>query len=366
MPKPSLPALENRSATPRGEVGGLAVLDGVLIRSRTGHAVAVRRPDGAIAVRQVPDGPGGRGAWLRRLPVVRGVVGLATFMVAGARALRWSGEVRDGAESRDASADRDLLLLCLLSTTALAALVVAVPNALAAMAGSVGPLAAWAEARGTLGFSEENHPFAFNVVAGVLRGAVLLAYVAALGLSADVRRVFACHGAEHMAVADLEAGGAMTVESARARSPFHPRCGTTFLALAVPLAIPIFAAADAVLSSYVAGFPDLPWWQRKIASMAMHAALLPIAAGIAWELLKLLAARADRWYARALLAPGLLLQRLTTRRPDDAQLETALVATLAALDIAPEDADERAWVVRGLHVEAEQETRVRVQQAARA
>lgn len=364
MPTPSLPALQNRSATPRGEVGGLAVVDGVMIRSRTGHAVAVRRPDGAIVVRQVPRRA--RTAWFERIPVVRGAAGLAGFMLAGARALQWSGEVRGGAAAEPAAArvDRDLLLMCAASTLALAALVLAVPAALAALAGSTGPLDAWAQARGTLGFSEENHPFAFNLVAGAMRAGVLLAYVAALGLSAEVRRVFACHGAEHMAVADLEAGGALSVESARTRSPRHPRCGTTFLVFALALAIPVFAAADAVMASSLPGFPDLPWWQRRAASLLVHAALLPVVAGVAWELLKIVAARPASTVAAVLLAPGMMLQRLTTRRPDDGQIEVALVALLAALDIAPGEARDRTWVVRGLHSEPEESVRVRVQKPA--
>ncbi len=363
-----IPALQNRSATPRQEAGGLALLDGVMIRSRTGYAVAVRRPGGSVLVQQVPYAALTDRFAALRLPFVRGFAGLLDLMVVGTRALFWSAEVREG--SRPSRLPRSLADglrtggvagAVLLSALLMVLVFLVLPDALAALAGMAGPLAAWAGAHGTLGFSEENHPFAFNLLAGLFRLAVLVVYVAAIGLHPDIRRVFAFHGAEHMAVADFEARGSLTVESAATRKRLHPRCGTMFLALSLLLAVVVFAATDALLAACLAGFPDWPLLARKATTLAAHLSALPLITGCAWETIRLCAARPAAPWARALLWPGLTLQRLTTRAPGPAEVEVALLALVAALDIEPGLDVQESHVVRGLHYVDETPQRVRIQ-----
>jgi uncharacterized protein YqhQ len=329
-------SIPNASGTPRHEVGGLAVFEGVLMRSRTGFALATRRPDGLISLSQFPfrsllqTGAG----W--RLPVVRGAASLGEMMVIGTRALRLSADRATPGEL-PTSPGRTTVLLGI-SLVILSGLLVVLPNVLANAA--LGRL--------VTDFNEADHPLLFNLVAAPVRLALLVAYVAAIGFSADVRRVFAYHGAEHKAVLALEDGRDVTVARARSHDTLHPRCGTTFLALLVLLAAVVYTVSDWLLATQVSGFPDWhPVW-RRIASVAGHLLLLPVVAGIGFELIKWAARHPRHRVAAALLQPGFWLQRLTTRQPNDHQIEVAIVALFGALAIAPDDHQPRHYTVRGL------------------
>ncbi|MBI1289662.1 DUF1385 domain-containing protein, partial [bacterium] len=237
-------SIPNVSGTPRNEMGGLAVFEGVLMRSRTGFALATRRSDGLITLSQFPfrsllDGGAG---W--RLPVVRGAAALAEMMVIGTRALRLSAD-RAAPTPMPTSPGRTAMLLTL-SLAILAGLLVVVPTVVANVV----------LARSVFEFNEADHPLLFNAVAAPVRLALLVAYVTAIWLSADVRRVFAYHGAEHKAVLALEDGRDVTVARARAHDTLHPRCGTTFLAVVVLLAAVVYTISDWLLASQVSGYPD--------------------------------------------------------------------------------------------------------------
>lgn len=348
--------VNNASGTPRFEVGGQAVLEGVMMRSRTGYSVAVRLGDGTIAIRQVPHRPLSRRSRLLGLPVVRGVASLVDMMMVGTRSLLWSAEVLDEDDRRRGVAagvqSPPPTFAAAMAAAALGALALLVvgPNLLAS---AIGPLLfdAWAAGRGTLGFAEENHPVAFNLLAGVLRFAGFLVYVLGLTLIPEVRRVFAYHGAEHQIVSDYEAGGEPSVERARFRSPLHARCGTTHLVLVGALAIVGFGAISVAVVSWVPGYPGWPWPVRKAATLLLHALAAPLLAGVSFEILRAASRHPGARWARAATAPGEWLQRLTTRRADDAQLETALAALEGALAIAPAQRDARTVMVRGLHLD---------------
>lgn len=354
---PRIDPVNNPSGTPRREVGGQALIEGVLIRSRTGYAVAARRPGGELVVRQVPwRGLSRRGApW--SWPGVRAVVALVEMTAIGGQALLWSAKESESDEPAEARLPKTLgeawraasFPLALAVGTAVAvALFVAAPGALAAWTGGA-LLGEWARGREAPGFNEADFPVLWNFLAGAWRAVLVVLYVAGLGALGDLRRVFAYHGAEHMAVHALEAGRPLAVEDARSFPPRHPRCGASFIAVAVLVSAPLFAAASAWMSAAVSGFPDWPGALRLGATLALHAALLPVAAAGSFELLKAASRHPERRWAQAVLAPGLAFQRLTTRRPDDAQLETALAALRAALAIAPGRSAERIFVVHGLH-----------------
>lgn len=346
------------------DLGGQAVIEGVLMRSREGYAVALRRAGGRIVVRQVP----WRGLTRRlpalKLPVVRGVVSLGEMMALGTRALHWSAEEFDAGLRRQAdkgdNPDADpetrpgvgrwhLAGLLVLSLAVAALLVVVAPSLLAHLTGWLPPFQWYATWRGTLGFTEENHPIAYNILSGCFRAALLLGYIWLIARNSDVRRVFQYHGAEHKAVRAYEEGVEITVARAQAHDTLHPRCGTTFLAVVVLLSVLAFAATSASLVAFVGGYPDWALWQRKGMAFAAHLAVLPLVAGLSFELMKLCARHSRRAVCRWILWPGYRLQRLTTRRPDDYQVEVAIVAMLAALAIRPTDTQPQEYVVRGLH-----------------
>ncbi len=379
----ALQTIDNASDTPRLEMGGQAVIEGVLMRSRTGYAVALRREDGAIQVRQVPYVALMKKYTWARIPVLRGAVALFEMMAVGTRALNWSAQVyeerlkkeeaaqRSGtaessgrsseAQDQGARGENDLpqsasdawrqagfLGMMAISLSLVILMVVIAPNFLAAMVGKIGWVSDWATGRGTLGFTEENHPILFNLVSGLFRALIVVGYVWVISLNRDIRRVFEYHGAEHKAVLDFEQGGDVTVSRAQAHDTLHPRCGTTFIAVVILVSIVAFALVAAILVTYVSGFPDWPFIVRKLVTVACHILVLPLVAGIAFEIMKFCARRPRNPMCRALLWPGYRFQRLTTRHPNDHQVEVAIVSMLAALAIAPDEKQAHEYVVRGL------------------
>jgi len=346
---------------PIDELGGQALVEGVLMRSRYGYAVAVRQGVSRICVRQVPFRSITLSLRFLRLPVIRGAVALLEMLAIGTRALHWSAEMAFGPTTRE-KAKKDTLPRTarealrqsqLLGTVAISfllvvAMVVIFPNLFAWLTALLPPLTNWAEGRGTLGFSEENHPIAFNLVAGIYRAAIIVGYVAIIARHRDIRRVFQYHGAEHKAVLACEEGLELTVQNAQRHDTLHPRCGTSFIAVVVLLSIIAFSLSSAVLARYVSGFPDWNFLSRKGMTILVHVMLLPIIAGFGYELMKFCAANVQKLPCRVLLAPGLWFQRLTTRQPDARQVEVAIVALLAALDIEPDWKDRREYVVSGL------------------
>lgn len=329
--------LPNASRTPRHEVGGLAIFDGVLMRSRTGFATAVRLPNGAIRLRQVPFASLVRSRRVLRLPVLRGTTLLAEMMVIGTRAL---GETATApVRKREPSGSRTALLIGI-SLLMITLLLIVVPE--------IGARAL----HGLLGFGEpETSTGAFllhHFTVSVLRVGALFGYIAFLWTQPEVRTVFAYHGAEHQAVAAMEQGSGVTVARARTRSIVHPRCGTTLMATILIMAVVLFPIVDAILFSPAGLYPALTGPARTISSMAVHVVLLPLVVGVGFELVKFAAMQPPRHWSRRLLVPGLLLQRLTTRLPNDHQREVAIVALFGALAIAPGEREARECLVRGL------------------
>lgn len=275
--------------------GGQAVIEGVLIRGHRHAAVAVRRPNGALALRIER-----LGAWattpLRRVPVLRGMVVLAESLVLGIRAMHFSA---------NASLDQEEAKLSSWAMGGImgASLVVAVGLFF------LGPavFAAWLE-------RYLASALAANLLEGALRLALFLGYLYAIGRMPEIRRLFAYHGAEHKTVHAFEAGAALEVVGVRPFSTAHPRCGTSFLFMVLVVAIFAFAFL---------GQP--PLWLRLLSRLA----LLPVIAGISYELLRFSATHRGNVLGRGLASLGLALQAMTTREPDDEQIQVAIAALQA-------------------------------------
>ena len=291
--------------------GGQAVIEGVMIRGVRSMAVAVRRPDGSIAVRAERLSRLYTGV-ARRLPLLRGVVALAEMLALGVRALTWSAAVA----SDEVDEHGDARPLGLLGWTALALTMLV---ALAVFFAGPVLLTAWLD--GVL-------PAAWLVVAieGLLRVALLLGYIWAIGRSEDVRRVFRYHGAEHMTIHAFEHGAIDAdaladdrerhVPAVRRFGRAHPRCGTSFLLTVAVISVFVFV---------LIGTPPL-WWR-----LLSRLALIPLIAALAYEAIRWAGAHPGLPIVRWLFAGNMALQRLTTREPDDEQVQVALAALARAV-----------------------------------
>jgi uncharacterized protein YqhQ len=273
--------------------GGQAIIEGVMMRGAKNMCLAVREPDGNIVVHceglnpHIYDGP------IARIPFLRGLTMLWDALGLGIRALMFSADVSLGEDDVEFSGP------VAWGTVGLS-LVIGVGIFF------VGPLL-------IIGFVDQwiTSHFLSNILEGFIRLVFFLVYVWAIGLIPDIRRVFGYHGAEHKTINAYEAGDELTVEVVERRGIAHVRCGTAFLLQVVIISILVFA---------LLGRPPM---LLRITSRIL---LIPVIAGLAYELLKFTAAHQDRWIIRMMIAPGLWLQRLTTRLPDRPMLEVGIAA----------------------------------------
>ena len=264
-----------------------------MVRAGDRWAVAARRRDGGIAVHQdtVPPWTG----TARGIPVVRGVVALATTVALGMRALSWSRSVADGGAL---ASRRSVVTATALSVAVFVSVFALAPAAAARLLFDGGA--------------------GFAVAEAVLRLGLFVGYVAAIGRLPGIRRTFEYHGAEHQAIAAHEAGDVLDLAHVRRYSPRHARCGTDFLMLVAVVAVVAFALLS-----------PSSW----LALAATRVLLLPIVAGLAYGVLRVSDRPTVAPWLRPLMAPGLAVQRLTTRPPTDDQIEVAIAAVDAAVAI---------------------------------
>jgi uncharacterized protein YqhQ len=299
-------------------VGGQAVLEGVMMRGPRIWAVAVRKPDGEIAHVSKPIDPLAARHWALRLPIVRGVVALGESLAIGFRALSVSANYAAQEEAEGDEEPAELGRWALFFAFAVAI-------GFAVMIFKVGP----ALLADLLPISSG---FWFVLVEGLIRVAVFIAYLTVLSFIPSLRRVFEYHAAEHKAINAYEAGEELTPETAQRYSLIHPRCGTAFLLWVM------------VVSVFVYALLGRPVWYWLIVSRVL---LLPVIAGIAYELIRFAGKHSENRVLMTVLAPGLWLQRLTTRQPTLDQLEVSIRALREVLEIEgrQEPADRRVEVM---------------------
>jgi hypothetical protein len=273
--------------------GGQAVIEGVMMRGRTRISTAVRRPNGEIAIHQERLGTLSS-TRIRDIPFLRGTVVLLETLVIGIRALLYSASV--AAEEQEQEVTSSMLWGSVGVGLVLAVvLFLAIPLLI-------------------VRFGIDPHfdsAIVGNAADGVIRLIIFLAYLKAMTLIADIRRVFAYHGAEHATINAYEAGEPLDVEHVRKYGTAHTRCGTSFL---------LFVLVIAIIAHMFLGDPPLVY--RFLERLA----ILPVIAAVSYEMIKFFAGHTDNPLVRALLAPGLALQSMTTQRPDDDQLEVAIAA----------------------------------------
>ena len=334
-------------AARRADVGGQAVIEGVMMRSPSSFTVVCRRPDGSVVIKEEAWRPLWGNVRFLRLPFMRGAVVLLESLVNGISALTFSAnqqvpppekEEKPKLRSLGARAADDPGDSSHLATWGMVA--ISVIFGLGLFVGAP-HLAAWG--LGSV-FGFDTSSYVFHAVDGVIKLALLVGYMATISLLPDVRRVFQYHGAEHKAIFTYERGLPLTVDNARAQSRFHPRCGTSFLLIVIMVSVVLFSAA---LTYRLADSALLD----HLLKIGIKVPLMFPVAGLAYEIIKLSGRRCDTSrMARAMSAPGMWLQKITTREPDDQQLEIALLSIRKTLWRERMGADAPPIGARGVEV----------------
>jgi uncharacterized protein YqhQ len=295
-----LPALAAR----RAQVGGQAVIEGVMMRGVDWWSLAVRRPDESIGIHHWP-----LVSWMKRypilkMPVLRGVVALVESLVIGIRALTISANESLGEEEQELGKKEIGITLVIAFAFAIGLFFIA-PLFL------TGLMERW------LG-----EGFLFWMVEGFVRVGIFLVYLVVVTQIKDLRRVFEYHGAEHMSIHALEHGEELTVANVEKYKTLHLRCGTSFLLIVLVVSIFVFAAV---------GRP--PWYLLILSRVV----LVPLIAGVSYEIIRFAGRREGSKVVRVIMAPGLALQWLTTKHPDSSQVEVAIAALEKIIELEPQD-----------------------------
>jgi uncharacterized protein YqhQ len=293
-------------------VGGQAVFEGVMMRSPKSYSIAVRKPDGTIVVKKdyLPRPSDRRALW--GYPLIRGIATLGQAFTLGVRALRFSTDQvlssLPGKEnsSKGPKAPREV-------STGMMAMNIVVALTVFVLLFKLLPLvlATWLQNH----FTAVKDPLLFSLVDGVIRLGIFILYIVLVSQIRDIRRIFEYHGAEHKVVFTFEAQERLTVDNARRHSTFHPRCGTSFLMVVM------------LISALVYAFIPFESLAMRLLSRII---LIPVIAGISYEIIRFAALRKIK-VLEWITLPGLWLQRVTTKQPDDGQLEIAIRALDEAL-----------------------------------
>jgi len=304
-------------------IGGQAVIEGVMMRSKDKIATAVRVPSGQILVKIQDYLPLAKRHKILNLPILRGAVAFVEMLIIGIRTLNYSAEVAIGELEKEEAIEKGLDLGgtkkksndTMLFVTAIIAVALGVfifffiPLAISNL------------------FDMNKNAVGFNLLAGGIRLTMFVAYVWGISLFKEFRRIFEYHGAEHKSIYTHELGEELLPERASLQSRFHPRCGTSFILIVALFAIITYAVSDTIYTIVTGQPPTL------LTRFALHFSLLPLVAGSSYELLKLSGKTRDSKITRFLIAPGLWLQKITTKEPSNEQLEVAIVALESALGV---------------------------------
>lgn len=304
-------------------IGGQAVIEGVMMRSKDRIATAVRIPDGQILVKTEYYRSLSSRYKILNIPILRGAVTFVEMMVVGIRTLNFSAEIamkeqekidaaKKGETAKKTTGKTNSIMLGLTVVFAMGMgififffLPLAISNLLNVDRNAVG----------------------FNLAAGGIRLTMFILYVWGISLFKDFQRIFQYHGAEHKSIYAYEMGDDLVPERAATHTRFHPRCGTSFILIVALLAILTYAISDSIFA-LVTGHPP-----QLLVRFGLHFSLLPLVSGVSYELLKLSGKTRDKPITRLLIQPGLWLQKITTKEPSMDQLEVAIVALEAALGI---------------------------------
>ena len=295
-------------------IGGQAVIEGVMMKGPEDIAIAVRKPDGEIALQK--EKLKSNRKKISKIPIARGMFAFVDAMVIGVKALTFSAEFFEEEEAKedkkpsklDEFMEKNMIPIAVLLSIAFSAgLFILLPTLAVSLLGGV-----------------TKTPLLMNLVEGLIRITIFIGYIALISRMKDIARVFEYHGAEHKTIFCYESGEELTVENVRSHKRLHPRCGTSFLFIVMIVSILLFSFFR---------WPSLP------IRLITRIALLPVVAGISYEIIKW-AGRSDSKLVCAVSAPGMWLQKITTREPDDSQIEVAITALK---NVLVEDKEADLW-----------------------
>lgn len=300
-------------------IGGQAVIEGVMMRGPHQMAIAVRKPDGEIILEKSDVKT--KSTWFK-IPILRGVISFFSSMVTGVKALTFSAKFFDVEEEvkSNKKADKNekksdelpewaIILSVFVSVLLSVGLFMVLPNLIANFAVPY----------------KESNAVVYNVVESITKILIFLGYLVAVSQMKDIKRVFEYHGAEHKSIFCYENGEELTVENVKKYSRFHPRCGTSFLLFVIIISIIVFSL--------------LGVYENPFLNIGIRLLFLPIVAGISYEIIKFAGKSKSKW-VKWLNEPGKWLQRLTTREPDDSQIEVAIASLKAVI---PENEEDDLW-----------------------
>lgn len=303
----------------KSKIGGQALIEGIMMLGPNNGAMACRLPDGTIDLETWDENNGKNAPWYRKVPLVRGCFNFVTSLIKGYKYTMKSAEKQmpeDEEESGEGKTDEkssggffDLMMTIgsVLGVVLAVGLFVFLPKLL-------------------IGFIPriEDYGILRSVLEGIVKIAIFVSYMALVSLMKDIKRQYMYHGAEHKTIACHEAELPLTIENVRKQTRFHKRCGTSFIFIVL------------IVSIFVMCFvPFTVTWQRIVASLV----LLPLVVGVSYECIRL-AGNNDNAFTRILSAPGLAMQRITTKEPDDSMIEIAIAALTPCI---PKDKEEDRW-----------------------
>ena len=305
----------------KSKIGGQALIEGVMMRGIDKSAMACRLPSGEIDVETWDIKNGKNAPWYQKTPFIRGSVNFVISLMDGYKCLTKSAEKQGEFEEEELSNFEkklvkvlgDKLMPILSGFAVLIGVVLCIgifmflPMLITKLIGPILP-----------------NPFIKTLVEGVIKIALFISYLALISKMKDIQRTFEYHGAEHKTIACYEANDELTVENVKKHTRFHPRCGTSFLIIVLVISILVFS---------------LVTWNNMLTRIVLKLLLLPVVCGIAYEIIKI-AGKYDNAVTRIISAPGLALQRLTTREPDEKEIECAIAALKPCI---PQDKQEDQW-----------------------
>lgn len=307
-------------------IGGQAVIEGVMMKGPKEIAIAVRKPDNEIIIEKREVSSTLQKSKILKLPIIRGCVGFFESMVLGVKSLMFSAQFFDiegevETESKfdkwlerkfgDKIKDIVIYVSVVLSLILSIGLFFMLPNFITELIAKL------------MGISVDGTPR--TLIEGGIRMLIFLSYILLVSQMKDIKRVFMYHGAEHKTIATYEHGLELTVENVREGCRLHPRCGTSFLIFVMIISVIVFMVIPS----------GLAWWQRALFKIL----LLPVVAGLSYEIIKF-AGRHENWFTKIISMPGMWLQYITTREPDDSQLEVAIESLKAVI---PDNKEEDKW-----------------------
>ncbi len=296
---------------PKPDIGGQAVIEGIMMRSKNNVVTAVRKKGKIIykkdKLKKKPK--------FLQLFFIRGIANLIEMLVLGIKTLNWSASQQ--VEEEEEISNWAIALTMIIAFAIGIALFMLLPYILTYL----------------IGIKETNNPLGFNIINGIIKAGILVLYVYLISLMKEIRTVFQYHGAEHKAVFCYEDGKKLTVENAKKYTTLHPRCGTTFLIIVIIIGIFLFSFIPSITQSIYPNINNIHWLLKRTILFISRILLLPIVAGFSYEILKFGAIHQDNPIFRSLTMPGLWIQRITTKQPTKKLLEVALAALKKVLKL---------------------------------